>query len=90
MKGYEIVRESQLHGIYEMIVEWNGYSFLVMYGRHFRGWFISVPNWNVFVESSKPDDIRYNSFKLDQKFEQAGAGQVVALAVNDHYTKLQE
>lgn len=85
MRGYEIVKDCKVENIHEFIVEWNGYSFLVMYGQHLRGWFISVPNWNAHIEASEPDDIRYNQSKLDRLLNVAGAGQAIANAVFDHY-----
>ena len=45
---------------YEMILEIDGYSYHMIFGRQTNGWFICVPNWDIGTELSYPTDTFWN------------------------------
>ena len=42
----------------------NGFSYLVIYGRHVNGYFCAIPNLSIACEMTNPEDVLYNSIKL--------------------------
>ncbi|MCD7724258.1 MAG: hypothetical protein LUI12_01675 [Clostridiales bacterium] len=85
MKTPEIRREYPVADIREIIIDWNGFSYLVIYGRHINGWFIAIPNWEVCVEASEPTDVLYNTEKLAKFLNNANAGRELAEAIKEHW-----
>ena len=51
--------------VHEISVDIGGFNYLVIYGHHINGWFISILNWNVCTEAAQPEDIGYNSERID-------------------------
>lgn len=51
--------------VYEISVDIGNFNYLVIYGKHINGWFISILNWNVCTEVAQPEDIIYNTERLD-------------------------
>lgn len=49
---------------FEYTIEIDGYSYLVIYGKHINGYFCCVPNWSWGCEMAQPIDVAYNSEKL--------------------------
>ena len=64
--------------IFEHDIQFNGCSYLVVYGRHVNGCFIAIPNWNICTEAG--DDILYNAEKLTA----CGLEQATALTIAEH------
>lgn len=75
-------------GVHEISVDWNGFNFLIIYGKHINGWFIAMPNWKICVEATEPSDCFYNARKLSDAFNNADKGKAVALAIKDHWEGL--
>ena len=69
----------------EVSVDWNGWNFLVIYGVHINGWFIAIPNWHICIEATEPSDVYYNISKLSEAFNDSAKGEVVAMAVKEHW-----
>lgn len=74
----------------EVGIDWNGHNFLVIYGEHVNGWFISIPNWEICVEASDPTDIFYNTEKLAKAFRGADVGKAIAEAIKEHWEGLEK
>lgn len=63
----------------ELSVDYNGFNYLVIIGKHINGWYIAIPNWNVCTEAGNPAiDNYYNREKLVNALYDADTG--VALA----------
>jgi len=86
----EMQIECKISNVHEIIVNWNGYSFLTIYGYHINGWFIAIPNWGVCVEASDPDDVYYNSNKLAKTLDMANASVKVAKEIKKHWEGLKK
>lgn len=86
--NYEIRHTYQTDSVQEFSVDYDGNSYLVIYGHHINGWFIAVPNWRISSEAGKPEDIFYNTEKLSDAFGLAPSScvpYVIARAVNEHW-----
>lgn len=53
---------------HEINVEFAGYSFLIIFGKHINGWFIAIPNWGISCEAAHPRDVFYNTERLNIAF----------------------
>lgn len=69
----------------EIRVEWNGYSFLVIYGNHVNGGFCAIPNWKCSAEISHPNDTFYNKEALYQVLKNKKMSEAIAEAICEHY-----
>lgn len=46
--------------LFETNINANGYSHLVIYGKHINGYFCCIPDWNVGCEMVEPNDTQWN------------------------------
>ena len=53
-------RVLRMYPCYEFSVDYEGFSYLVIFGKHINGWFISLPRNNVSCEAADPLDVTYN------------------------------
>lgn len=79
---YEV---SQTH---EISVDWNGYNFLIIYGKHINGWFIAILNWEVCIEAANPQNVFYNTEKLSRVIKIKNAPAAIAKAVKEHWESI--
>lgn len=86
----EIINSYDLHGAHEVSANWNGWNFLIIYGRHVNGWFIAIPNWKICIEACEPTDIYYNSEHLARELNKMGAGLALAQAIKEHWEGLKK
>lgn len=85
MEKYEIKNNYELSHMEEISVDWNGYNFLVIYGKHINGWFIAIPNWNACTEAGCPEDDFYNTEKLSRVIDIENAPSVIARAIREYW-----
>lgn len=77
--------------IFEDSVSWNGYSFLVIYGKHVNGGFIAIPNWKICCEASSfQDDSFYNKEQLIQAGMKEDMAEAVAVYIDNRYSQIEE
>lgn len=72
----------------EFSVDWNGYTFLIIYGQHKNGWFIAIPNWNVCVESAEPENDSHNTTVLARAHFHDEAPAYLAKAIREHFESI--
>lgn len=88
---YKIKSTYEVTQTHEFSVDWNGFNFLIIYGCHKNGWFISSPNWNFCTEAGEPEDEYYNAMKLAQAYKlQNNSPSVLAQAIKEHWEGLHE
>lgn len=85
---YKIKNVYSVLETHEISVDWNGYNFLIIYGRHINGWFIAIPNWQVCTEAGHPSDDFYNTEKLSMVIDVENAPSVIANAVREHWESI--
>lgn len=85
----EVQSDYGVYSVHEFSVDWNGFHFLVIYGKHVNGWFIAIPNWGICVEATEPTDFCYNADKLSAAFDRADRGKAIAEMVKEHWEGLQ-
>ena len=57
----------RMYPCYEFPVDYDGFSYLVIFGKHINGWFICLPRNNVSCEAADPMDVTYNRSNLIEK-----------------------
>lgn len=85
---YKIKDTYKVSEIQEFSVDWNGWRFLVIYGRHKNGWFIAISNRNVCIEAGEPDDVFYNTEKLSKAIDSPEVPSMLAKAIKEHWEKI--
>lgn len=75
---------------HEFSADWNGYNFIIIYGRHVNGWFIAIPDLKISVEAAHPTDTFYNTEKLSAVTDIPGAPEALADAVREHWKIMEE
>lgn len=73
---------------HEFSMDWNGFNFIIIYGKHINGWFIAIPNWKICVEATEPTNTYYNIDKLSQAFNDHDKGKNVAETIKEHWEGL--
>lgn len=87
---YKIRNTYEVTQTHEFSVDWNGFNFLIIYGRHVNGWFIAIPNWNKCTKAGEPSDVAYNAEKLARTYMQEGAPMYLAQAISEHWESIKE
>ena len=77
---------SNLYSPLEAIVESDGESFHIIYGKHNRGYYLVIPNWNVGCEMSDYKDIMWNR----QAISRAGISRKQSLNIAQRIKELCE
>lgn len=73
--------------LFEHDIAFDGFSYLVIFGKHINGGFIAIPNWNICCEASAlPDNAAYNTEKLVR----AGMKKKTARAIADYISGAME
>lgn len=57
----------RMYPCYEFPLDYDGFSYLVIFGKHINGWFISMPRNNVSCEAADPLNVDYNRSNLVEK-----------------------
>lgn len=78
-----ITAQYSTNNVKEMSVEWNGHSFLVIYGKHINGGFFSVPNWGIGgkLSSNFASDVFSNTEYINRYLKNKRAAQQIAMAI---------
>ena len=85
MEKYKFRKEHSVSSIHEISVDWNGWNFLIIYGKHINGWFIAIPNWELCVEASEPTNVDFNTARLYSKIEDYNRSRALAKAICEHW-----
>ena len=80
-ENYAIKQLYELEEIHEICVDWNGWRYFVIFGKHVNGWFVAIPNQIVCMEVGHPEEVIYNSEKLAEAMKSANAGCVIANSI---------
>lgn len=88
--GVKIRNTYEILQTQEISIDWNGYNFLIIYGKHINGWFIAIPNWQVCTEAGHPTDDYYNTERLSRVIEIENAPSIIAKAIRQYWERLED
>ena len=81
--NYKISGNHPAEVIFEITVDVNGNSYLVIYGKHVNGGFCCIPNWGVSCEMGDPGDTFYNAEALQRCKISENYAKAIANAIRD-------
>lgn len=84
----DILYGEWIEEIHNFRIGWDGWRFLVIYGKGPDGWFASIPNRETCIEIAEPDNIRYNSEKLESRIGIEGIGEILAKSIKKNWEEL--
>ncbi len=84
---YKIKREFNTSKVREFYMEYNGYSYLVIYGKHINGGFIAVPNHYKCCEAGNTIDVFYNRERLESCGFDKKTAKAIAMAIKEFHAK---
>lgn len=70
----------------EAVIESDGERFHIIYGKHNRGYYLVIPNWNVGCEMSDYKDIMWNSSSI----QRSGLNKKQSLNIAERIKELYE
>lgn len=89
-ENFKIQRRCEVKNVHEFILDWNGWRYLVIFGKHSNGWFIAIPNHGVCTEAGHPKDDLCNSDKIAKMMNNATVGVVIARAILEYWNDLEK
>lgn len=81
MTKYKVKKEYEVSDTREIALEWNGNSYLIIYGKHVNGGFFCIPNQNCGGELAGFSDTFWNSESISSALGDDMAGSVIAEAI---------
>ena len=86
MAEYEIVYcgDSSIGDVHHIRVDYNGYSFGVIFGMYINGGFFSIPAWNAGGELGEFDDVFCNTESIGRSLKNRKAAKQIALAIAEY------
>lgn len=84
-RSFKITDTYEAELLFEITVETDGSSFLVLYGQHINGGWCCIPNWGIGCEMGSPSDTFHNAKKLVQHGLSIAAADGIAAAIRVQY-----
>lgn len=83
--GYKITNiwDDSINNVHHITVEYNRYSYSVIFGKYVNGGFCSIPNFGVGCELSNFNDIFWNTESLYRALENKRVAKIIANAIAD-------
>ena len=67
---------------FELSLDYNGYNYLVIYGKHINGGFWAIPNHGICGEAGEPDEVFYNAESIARRIEDKEAAEYIAMMIS--------
>lgn len=81
--SYKIQCQYPAKVLFEISVDVDGNTYLVIFGSHINGGFCCIPNWGIACEMGDPSDTFYNSEGLIRSGLPKSAARAIAAAIRD-------
>ena len=75
------IYDDSINNVHHIIVEYNGNSFSVIFGRYINGGFFSIPNWGVGGELGQFSDTFWNTESLSRALKNKRVAKAIAMAI---------
>lgn len=75
--------DDKVNNVHHITVEYNGYSYSVIFGRYINGGFFSIPNWGVGGELGQFCDTFWNEESLCRVLKSKRATKVIVLVITE-------
>ena len=86
LANYEIsyCGDNYIGDVHHIRIDYNEYSFGVIFGRYVNGGFFSIPDWNVGGELAAFNDVFWNAERIGKVLKNKKAAKQIALAITEH------
>ncbi len=84
---YKIEKECKASVIFEISISYNGYSYLIIYGKHINGYYCCLPRWGWCCKMAEPTNICYNTKSLTKTGIDKDVAEVIANAIFEKYAE---
>lgn len=68
----------EVRDTFELSLDYNGYNYLVIYGKHINGGFWAIPNHGICGEAGEPDDVFFNAESISHRIRNKKAAEFIA------------
>lgn len=85
--NYEFEKAFSSSVMFEFSVAIQGWSYLIIFGKHVNGYFCCVPNWKWGCEMAAPYEVGYNKDKLIESGASESVAGGIAEAIRDYAEK---
>lgn len=86
MADYKITQnwDKNICDMHHITVEYDGFSYSVIFGRYINGGFFSIPNWSVGGELGDFSDTFWNTESLYKALKKKKVARAIAEAIKDY------
>ncbi len=77
------LRISDIYNVTEIFIDYNGYSYNIIYGTHTNGGFIALPAYGKSCGAGEPWDLFLNRKKLEDCGFDEGTAEAIAHAIKE-------
>lgn len=92
MADYKIIRnwDKSISDMHHINVEYDGFSYSVIFGRYINGGFFSIPNWSVGGDLGDYSDTFWNTESLYKALKKKKAARAIAEAIRDYAIQVKQ
>lgn len=65
-------------------IDYDGYFYIVIFGRYINGEFFAIPNWNTGGELTTFNDVFWNTESITRALKKKKAAKQIALAIAEY------
>ena len=90
MAEYKISKVwNDISDVHHITVDYDGYSYTVIFGKYINGGFFSIPNFNVSGELGGFSDVSWNTDSIYSALKDSDAAKAIAKAIKEYYAQIQ-
>ena len=90
MAEYKISKVwNDISDVHHITVDYDGYSYTVIFGKYINGGFFSIPNFNVGGELGEFSDVGWNTDSIYSSLKNEAAARAIAEAIKEYYAQIQ-
>ena len=80
---------NDISDVHHITVDYDGYSYTVIFGEYINGGFFSIPNFNAGGELGDFGDVAWNEDSIYTALKDGSAARVIAEAIKEYYAQIQ-
>jgi|GEM_PF-1226844 hypothetical protein len=88
MKDYTVAETYEVSDVHEIVVEYDGYSYIVIFGKHVNGGFYCILNWGVSGELASFQDTFWNTESIARNLKKKKVATVIAMSIAEYHRRI--
>ena len=91
MADYKISKVwNDVSDIHHITVDYDGYSYTVIFGKYINGGFFSIPNFNAGGDLGEFSEVSWNTESIYNSLKDENAAKAIAKAIKEYYVSIQD